>query len=239
MKHQTNTLLLLLVCTLAMLSSSELYAEDKLQRVPLHFWVVTSSHFPEVSYNVSDTELKQYTSGANLIWQQAGIEFFIDSITRIKISETNAENLLLWLKSTPRAKRSRNKRFEVLDASGQFHPKKRHFNVVLMKEWGPVVGNTHFKTSSIFIAEKNLKGEIRRPTILAHELGHALGLAHPDVPNSHCNLMKAGQCGAYAEKFTFDGALVKTLHPCQIDIAKQHVKKGFAKRIDSRSASCV
>lgn len=206
-------------------------------RLPVYFWVVTSSYKPSVSYEVTDQQLNQYLMNANRIWAAADIEFYIEAVNRVEMTEAMADDFEQWLTNIPAANRSREKRFEVLNSSGQYNGLSGQYNIVLMKEWGPVVGNAHFDTSSIFIAEKNKANEVRRHTILAHELGHALGLAHVDFADSACNLMQAGRCGRFEQQFTQDDLLIKTLNKCQIEIARGIALLGFAKAIDFNSAN--
>lgn len=71
------------------------------------------------------------------------------------------------------------------------------------------------------MGEKNAKGEIRRHTILAHELGHSLGLAHTNLSDQDCNLMTTGDCGqSNIEHTDSEGLLIKKLNDCQVEIIR-------------------
>lgn len=204
-------------------------------RVPLYFWIVTSTFIPDISYKVSDVELQAYVDGANLIWAGADVNFFIKQVNRISLDAHLSEQYATFLsgnltnKSVPR---------KIVADSGQYNPTFGNFNIVLLKAFGHASGTAFLKKSVIYLAESNKAKEIRRPTILAHELGHALGLRHIERANWECNLMDTGPCGAFNDTYTSEGILVKSLHPCQVAIARSSANTGFVLRTYPESVTC-
>lgn len=203
--------------------------------VPLYIWIITSSEQPDISYEVSDIELQAYVDGANLIWAGADIEFFIEQVERIDLGpelSTQYANFLssdLSDRSIPRS---------IIADTGLYNPIFGNMNIVLLKEFGNAAGTAFFVGSAIYLAETNRRGEVRRPTILAHELGHALGLRHVDRSDRECNLMDAGVCNSFDEMYTSNGVLVKSLHPCQVAITRALAPTGFASQTTPESVFC-
>ena len=127
-------------------------------------------------------EVERLFKEVNAIWSKWGITWEVNSIDTVTVK---AKDFAL-----PRLGFSA--RWEFRDAAAELIPEPtgdRRWQVYLVRQF-PVNGSGVYvlEKSAVLYGELNKKGR-RCPEILAHELGHSLGLSHVPLPG---NLMYVG-----------------------------------------------
>lgn len=220
-------------------SVTPINAAGQLIRLPLYIWQVTSSNVPVVSSRLAAQDVQEYVRRVNLVWEPANIVFFIEQITPIELNEENAQDFSRFLQSVPAGQRGLDQAIGLLFGSGQYAGVNGNLNVVLMPEFGDSPGVAIFRHSVLMVSEFGLQNGIPSHNILAHELAHALQLAHVDIPQDVCNIMVAGSCLSSTLQNTENGLLIKKFNQCQIDIARNVIGAGFAPTLDLSSERCL
>ncbi len=158
-------------------------------RVRVH--LLQSEEVDELNATLTDDEVGTLFIGVNRIWEQARITWNVESITREQAeSEQAFEKLLRGAISNP------------LEVLLSIFPRENllrdEWNVFVLKDLGDIAGGIYISfrdTQVVFFAEFGPTGAQAPaglgPRILAHELGHSLGLQHvPCTPEG--NLMAPG-----------------------------------------------
>lgn len=187
--------------------------------LPLEFYRYSFSAQPRMNSSLDSRELEMLVKGANEIWAQAGIRWSLSGVSVRTISaqdfpaltggETRAEIKQRLLKAAP----------------GGLGGKV--WKAALIRDFGVQGGGLYIpEAGSIYLAEYP-GGEKTRPALLAHELGHALGLPHNTTDNG--NLMKgSSRMGPLSE--------TDTLNARQIAAVRAQALKGpFPKPESGRS----
>ncbi len=208
-------------------------------RLPLYIWPVVSPEVPAVSSRLTDQDITEYVRRANIVWEPANITFFVQEINPITLNEENAQSFADFLRTTPPGERGFDRGVEVLFNTGQYTGGVGRLNVVLMPDFGDAPGVAIFRHSLIMVSEFGLQNGIPNHNILAHELAHALRLAHVNLPQEVCNIMVAGSCLSSTLQNTEDSLLIKKFNQCQIDIARNVFGEGFAPSLDISSEQCL
>ncbi|NNG17473.1 MAG: hypothetical protein HKM89_13440 [Gemmatimonadales bacterium] len=166
-------------------SASELENIDLNVRVHL----LQSSELEPLNSTLSDSELDVLLVGVNEAWKQAGITWRLESVVREPAQ--NAEGYAEVLRGVAPA---------TTELLSSIFPKENllggEWDVFIVKDLGDIAGGVYLQSLGVVIfAEFGVAGA-QTPTgagrrILAHELGHSLGLAH--VPCTlEGNLMAPG-----------------------------------------------
>ena len=141
-------------------------SEAELLVLPVRVHLLTSATVPELNSTLTEAEIRRVFAEANGVWRQAGIRWEVESVLR---EAAQNEEAFPAARETGRSGRGRFRSIllQVCPAGGVFFPERRQ----------------------VLWSELNPRGEMHA-TILAHELGHSLCLAHDaDSPN---NLMRGG-----------------------------------------------
>jgi hypothetical protein len=166
-------------------------AYDQFLVIPLRVHVLTSEDIPEIDCKLSDADIERILGKMNGIWHNAGVHFGLESLVR-----------------EPAARQAEFK--EVRQANGAAPPPDSQFRMLLpatsRRFDGLHVYYIHkFRANGIFMGDDfalvqelakltPVKGGIDEPIprVTAHELGHALGLAHRQ---DETNLLASGKTG--------------------------------------------
>jgi len=152
------------------------------RKLPVSVYLLTFSDQAQLSAQYSAQDVAKLFDEVNAIWSKSGITWSVDSVTTVPVAGNDFKIPTAGF-ANPRAFR---------DAVAGLIPDATstgRWRVYLVRQF-PING------SAVYIIEKGavLYGELnkfgaRQPVILAHELGHSLGLQHVSMSD---NLMYAG-----------------------------------------------
>jgi len=155
--------------------------------LPVRVHLLSAEVAEELNAASTEEEIRQRFVAVNEIWKQAGIRWEIESI----VSETaaNQDAYARWIELDDR--RDQRKRRPVM--MGLLSPEHRlrdGWNVYVIRRFPVPASGVYFpELGSVLDTELGPRGETHA-TILAHELGHALSLAH--TRGVAKNVMRAG-----------------------------------------------
>ena len=157
--------------------------------IPLRVHVLSADNLDEVDCHLKDEDIRRILGKVNAIWTPAGIHFGLESIVREEAEGQGRFRLVRDLEGNPplglfrvlRPEKSR--KFEGLHV---YYVHKMPVNGVYMDEDFAFVQ----ETARLREVEGGLDEPI--PRVTAHELGHALGLAHRQDTT---NLLASGTTG--------------------------------------------
>lgn len=163
------TLLVLTAC----MAQTELPAETsatihrtlKLKVYRYHF-----ESMPELSSKYSNADIDEAIARVNEIWEQAGITWLLDSVEDVTLADT----MFPRLEANPERSVVKERLINISPAEH----KKGVWNVVLIREFPVPAGGLYLPPSQTLYFAETARGGMTSPIILAHELGHSLGLAH-------------------------------------------------------------
>ncbi len=160
-------------------------------------YLLKFSSYPALDSQYNMDELNELFFEINKIWEQANIRWRVDSVSEFEVSP---ESFTIPPDGFGGPRPFRNAMANFIPPPTQSH----RWPVYIMRQF-PIQG------SGVYIVERRsvLYGELSQhgseePVILAHEMGHALGLPHVDAAD---NLMYAGPGR--------DPALTRALNPFQ------------------------
>ena len=151
--------------------------------------VVQSDELDALNARLSDAEVTELLTAVNDIWSQAGIVWTLESVVREDArNESVFRDALMSRTVSPISVLTR-----VLTPDN-LHPDI--WNVFMIRDFGGTVGGVYLPIEKVVVSsevdllgQREIDGGMAR--ILAHELGHSLGLVH--VPcTAQGNLMAAG-----------------------------------------------
>ncbi len=180
---------LMAVCVAAVLGSSQGKAaesgfsgHDRLT-LPVQVYCYSFEAAPELDCTLTRAEMEQMFAGANRIWSQAGIQWTMVSFT----DKTVDAGLFPALSGTEERSEIRER---LLAMSPRVEAGRGLWALVVVHASPVPAGGFYFaKTHTVYFSETTHRGKTT-PVVLAHELGHSLGLPHSEEES---NLMFPGK----------------------------------------------
>jgi len=158
-------------------------ADEEVFVIPVRVHMLTSTTAPDLNSTLSDDELGEVLSEVNLVWEQAGIRWEIESVVREAAAHAEEYRVVSQVEKPGPA----TVRPVILEICPEDQWLEGSWNVCVIRRFP-------FPTGGVFLPERRevvwpelTRGRIY-PNMLAHELGHSLCLRHSsETPN---NLMQ-------------------------------------------------
>lgn len=176
--------------------------------IPVSVYLLSFSGADKLSARYSPEGVIRLFDDVNAIWSNWGIACTVKTIEKIHLTE---KDIQFPAKGFATRREFRN----LMAAWIPEETLERHWRVYILRQF-PVKGSAVYisEKQAILYGELHIYGE-RHPVILAHELGHSLGLRHVPFPQ---NLMYAGP-----DK---NPDIPATLSPIQIRQARKQARIG-------------
>lgn len=149
--------------------------------MPVNVYLLKFSNPKDLSARYTKKDVKELFEEVNDIWSKLGFIWTVDSVETVQVGE-NSFSVPPDGFSSPR---------EFRDAIADVIPNEKtgRWRVYIVNQF-PIKGSSVYivEKGAVVYGELNKSGE-RYPVILAHELGHSLGLRHEKSPD---NLMYGG-----------------------------------------------
>ena len=151
--------------------------------LPLQVYCLSFDAAPDLNCTLGRDDIGEMVKRANRYWEQAGIQWDL-----LPVVERNLDAATFG-PITGNEQRAEMKERLIAATPNPGSRDDRVWRVVIMKELPFPAGGLYFaENHTVYFAEKTRRGATK-PVVLAHELGHALGLRHTDNPS---NLMSIG-----------------------------------------------
>lgn len=163
---------------------------EQILMIPLRVHVLQSDRLEEVHCSLTDEDIARIVGKVNGIWHQAGIHFGVESLVREPAMNEDA----FTAKRDERQGESRLDDFRLVFPDGSRDPELLH--VYFIHDFG--VNGVYLGQGEAIVKEtarlRPVPGGIDEhiPRVMAHELGHALGLPHRQAVT---NLLASGTTG--------------------------------------------
>jgi hypothetical protein len=201
--------MILAACGESAPTSPELDERDEI-RLEVRFHLLQSSELDALDATLTDGEVGELVDALNEVWAQAGVVWQTEQIVREPALNPDLFRQVMSGESSAL----------VAEVLPNQNVRPDIWNVFLVRDFGGRLGGVYFRSTRVVVSaeldptgNRDLSGGTAR--ILAHELGHSLGLGH--VPCTAAgNLMAAG-CPS---------GMRTRLEPIQIQIARQQAETG-------------
>lgn len=151
--------------------------------IPVQLCQLSFEAASELDSRFDDAAIADLFAEVNARWQPAGIQWVVESVSQMTLSQPVFPTSELSLSR-------RAFRQQLVAGSGQ--PASNEWRVCLLRRFPLPAGGLYApENQTVFFAERN-RLDAYQPVILAHELGHSLGLGHVSDKG---NLMYGGAQG--------------------------------------------
>ena len=150
--------------------------------IPVSVYLLSFSGADKLNARYSPKEVMRLFDDVNAIWKNWGISCTLKTIEKIHLTQKD-------IRFPAKGFATRREFRDLMAAWIPEETDERHWRVYIVRQF-PVKGSAVYisEKQAILYGELHIYGE-RHPVILAHELGHSLGLRHVPFPQ---NLMYAG-----------------------------------------------